>query len=138
MSTLLLILIAIVVLVLIGGLLMLRRFGGSRLIALPAESRARYATSWRAIEARFIDQPAEAVQEADLLAQEMLRERGARFAEGKLPKRLSRARTVSETREGEAGTEGMRQAMLHYRAEIEDGIGRGEIRPESERPEVAS
>jgi hypothetical protein len=138
MSTSVLIVIVIVVLVLVGGLMMIRRMGRSRLRALPAESRARYATAWHAIEARFIDQPAEAVQEADRLAQEMLRERGARFEEGKLPKRLTRARAVTEMREGEAGTEGMRQAMLHYRAEIEDGIGRDEIRPETGRREVAS
>lgn len=138
MSTSLLILIVIVVLVLVGGLMMIRRLRGSRLRALPAESRARYATAWHSIEARFIDQPTEAVQEADRLAQEMLRERGARIEEGKLPKRLNRARAVTETREGEAGTEGLRQAMLHYRAEIEDGIGREKIRPENGRREVAS
>jgi hypothetical protein len=132
------ILIAVVVLVLIGALMMLRRSGSPRLRALPDESRVRYATAWHAIEARFIDQPAEAVQEADRLAQEMLRERGARLEEGKLPKRLQLGRAVTETQEGEAGTEGMRQAMLHYRAEIEDGIGREEIRPATGRPEVAS
>jgi hypothetical protein len=138
MSTYLVTLIVIVVLLVIGGLMMVRRVGGSRLRQLPAESRARYAAAWRAIEARFIDQPAEAVQEADRLAQEMLRERGARFEEGKLPERLTRARTATETRDGEAGTEGLRQAMLHYRAEIEDGIGRDEIRPGTGRREVAS
>jgi hypothetical protein len=138
MSTSVLILIVIVVLVVVGGLLMVRRLAGSRLRALPAESRAGYATAWRSIQARFIDQPAEAVQEADRLAQQMLRERGAQLEEGKLPKRLSRARTLTKTRDGEAGTEGLRQAMLRYRAEIEDGIGREEIRPETGRREVAS
>ena len=138
MSTSLLVLIVIVALVLVGGLMMLRSLGRGRLRALPPESRARYATAWHEIEAHFIDHPAEAIQEADRLAQEMLRERGARLEEGKLPKRLVHARTVTETREGEAGTEGMRQAMLHYRAEIEDGIGKDEVRPETGHPKVAS
>ena len=43
---------------------------------LSAESRDRYASRWHNTQAKFVDEPEEAVGEADGLIQEVMRERG--------------------------------------------------------------
>src|SRR5260370_3025848 len=55
---------AVVAIALIAALIVSGRAGRSRLRPLPDESRDRFARSWRAIETRFIDEPAAAGQEA--------------------------------------------------------------------------
>jgi hypothetical protein len=129
---------AVVIIVLIGLLLMLRVARRPRLRSLRPEVRERYAASWRAIEARFIDQPREAVREADRLAQEMLRERGAALERGQLPEGMRRARTAVDSGDGRTTTESMRRAMLHYRQIVEQGVGKQATRTETGRREVAS
>lgn len=47
-----------------------------RLRPLTAEGRERYSEDWRTVQARFCEQPAIAVADAELLIQELLRERG--------------------------------------------------------------
>ena len=74
-------LIAVVAIVLIAiTLVIARTVGKTRLRALPDESRGRYARMWPGVEARFIDEPATAVQEADKVAVMILSERGANHA----------------------------------------------------------
>ncbi len=93
---------AVVAIALIAALVVSGRAGRSRLRPLPDESRDRFARSWRAIETRFIDEPAAAVQEADRIAVMILSERGANLADEKrMPKDLRDARD-------------MRRAMAHY------------------------
>jgi hypothetical protein len=129
---------AVVVVVLVGLGLMLWIARRSRLRALPPQSRDRYAASWRAIEARFIDQPQDAVREADRLAQEMLRERGARMDGRQLPDQVRRARAVAESGDGRTETEAMRRAMLRYREIVAQGVGDQIKRTRAGRREVAS
>ena len=131
--------IVVVAIIVIAIVMAVRARSGMGLRKLPPESRDRYENAWRHVEARFIDQPQTAVTDADRVASEMLRERGARMDEHKLPKQLREAREL-RNQSGEGGTEGMRKAMLHYRRIIEDGIGPVAKRPrtESGRREVAS
>jgi hypothetical protein len=134
-SPLWVIVVTVAVVVIVGLLLMARGGGRPRLRALRPEARDRYAASWRAVEARFIDQPMDAVREADRLVQEMLRERGL-MLERRTPDRLKKARSAAQARDGRS-TEGLRQAMLHYRAIVVDGVGREAKRSEAGRREVA-
>jgi hypothetical protein len=128
----------VVVLVVIGLLLMLRAVRRSRLRALPAQSRERYSANWRSIEARFVDEPREAVREADRLVQEMLRERGQTLEERRMPEHFRRARSEAQGGDGRSGTEGLRRAMLHYREIVAQGVGNEIKRRETGRREVAS
>jgi len=133
-----LIVVAVVVLIAVGtAMFMMRR---NRLRPLSDEARDRYAQSWSAIESRFIEEPAAAVQEADQLVLAILRERGARIDdERRLPRELTEARAAAQTNEGQSGTEGLRKAMLHYQHAVESSVGQSmRNRNEMGRKEMAS
>jgi hypothetical protein len=115
-----------------------------RVVAKPAlrplapEARDRYAASWARIEAHFVDAPEEAVREADALAVTALGERGHPLAEDKLPSEMRLARRAAAGKEGR-GTEGLRLAMLRYRAVVEELAGSRAVRDQVEaRREIAS
>jgi hypothetical protein len=113
-----------VVILLVGILILLalrgRMDSGARpaLRPLPAEAVERYAAAWDRIESHFMNAPEEAVREADALAVALLGERQHPLAEDVLPKEMRRARRAAAGKEAR-GTEGLRRAMLHYRAVIE-------------------
>lgn len=116
---------AVVAIALIAALVVSGRAGRSRLRPLPDESRDRFARSWRAIETRFIDEPAAAVQEADRIAVMILSERGANLADEKrMPKDLRDARD-------------MRRAMAHYKKIVDDAVGTSRMKREAYRREMA-
>ena len=104
---------------------------------LPHESHERYITQWDRVESRFVDSPDEAVREADALLLALLGERQHPLSEEKLPSGMRKARREAAGREGQGGTEGMRQALLHYRAVMEE-YGRPEERQTQPRREMAS
>jgi hypothetical protein len=97
----------------------LRHAGRPALQPLAPDAKDRYATAWDRIESRFVDAPEEAVREADALAWALLGERQHPLADNRLPSEMKRARQAVAGREGK-GTEGLRKAMLHYRAVIEE------------------
>jgi len=129
-------LVIIVMLVALGG----RPRGIARpsLRPLAPEAIDRYAAAWDRIESHFVDSPEEAVREADALALALLGERGHPLAEDGLPRGMSRARRAAAGKDGR-GTEGLRRAMLHYRAVIEEMAGTPkELEQVSGRREIAS
>ncbi len=96
---------------------------------LAPESRDRYASRWHNTQARFVDEPEEAVGEADGLIQEVMRERGypvedfdqrASDLSVDHPDVISNYRAahgISVANErGNATTDDLRTAMQHYRA----------------------
>ena len=97
---------------------------GRRVDMLPLadESRDRYLVDWDRIETRFVDAPEEAVREADALVISLLRERRHPLVTERLPKELREAREDASMEKGDR-TEGMRRAMLHYRAVVEKMVG---------------
>ena len=108
-----------------------RRSSGGRIDMMPlaVESRDRYLTDWDRVEARFVSSPEEAVREADALVMSVLRERRHPLVTRRLPKELQEARDDASMKRGDR-TEGMRRAMLHYRAVMEKMVG-APVRPES-------
>ena len=134
-TALLVLIVAVVVIAL--GVNMIRR---GRLRSLSPELKSGHAQSWTAIQAQFLAEPAAAVQQADQLAVSILRDRGAKVDDDRrLPAELRRAREAARTNEGEAGTEGLRKAMLHYQAVVDDAVGESMRKsPEIQRKEVAS
>ena len=125
MSSAALVIIALA-LVVIALIVLFGRIGraGRRvdLLALPDESRDRYLVEWDRIEMRFVDAPGEAVREADALVMSLLRERRHPLETRRLPKELQNARDDASIEKGDR-TEGMRRAMLQYRAVMEKMVG---------------
>src|SRR6185295_3882434 len=98
----------------------------------PAD-RARFEDSWRKIQSRFVDGPAGAVSEADQLLGDVMATRGypvtdfdQRAADISVdhPRVLESYRTAHEIAlrqaKGQANTEDLRQAMVHYRTLFEE------------------
>lgn len=97
--------------------------------ALSASDRTNYETRWREVQARFVDDPAEAVTVAESLVTDVMQTRG--YPIGEFEQRAAdlsvdypvivdnyRAAHAIAARHGagQASTEDLRQAMVHYRA----------------------
>jgi hypothetical protein len=102
--------------------------------------RARFVESWRRVEARFVDGPGGAVTEADQLLRDVMSTRGypvsdfeQRAADISVdhPLVLENYRTAHEIAvrqtQGQANTEDLRQAMIHYRTLFEELVGEPEL-----------
>jgi hypothetical protein len=103
------------------------------IVALPPAEAARYAQAWRTLQGRFVDNPKGVLQEADELVQDLMRKRGYPMAdfEGRAADisvdhpvvvehyRAAQAIALRDQR-GEADTEEMRRAVVHYRALFDD------------------
>jgi hypothetical protein len=140
-QTMIVVLVVVVVAVIVIALIAALARGRSRgLRPLPDESRDRFATSWKAIESRFIEDPAAAIREADKVAVMILSERGATLDDTRsVPDDLQKAREAAASDEGRQGTEGMRRAMVHYKGIVDDAVGTTRMkRDEDYRREVAS
>src|SRR2546421_5794143 len=131
----------LVVALVVFVLLFLMRAAGvgrrrAKLRPLPAESRDRYISDWDEIETKFVDAPEQAVREAESLVMSMLRERGHPLTDRDLPQEVQRAHRLGYTSKDK--TEGMRQALLHYRSVMERMVGpEDQARREQRRRELA-
>jgi hypothetical protein len=96
---------------------------------LEPSDRDRYRTRWQDVQARFVDDPAGAVGDADTLIQEVMRARGypvddfeTRSADLSVDhpdvvERYRAAHGIAVAHErGNAGTDELRHAVRHYRA----------------------
>jgi hypothetical protein len=103
---------------------------------LDPAARARYTERWQQIQTRFVDAPENAVGAADDFVTELIAERG--YPTDDYDERLSHlsvehARVLTDYREaheinelnqrGEATTEQLRLAVLHYRSLVDDLLG---------------
>lgn len=100
---------------------------------LSPEERARFGEAWRQVQARFVDSPSVAVAEADRLVVDAMQAKGYPVSDFEqraadvsvdhpdVVENYRAARLISERNaRGEATTEELRQAMVHYRALFED------------------
>jgi hypothetical protein len=103
---------------------------------LSADDQARCSAEWRRVQAKFVDDPAGAARDADALLGDMMTARGYPQADieqrledlsvdhGEAVQNYRLAReTVGRHARGDAGTEDLRQAMIHYRTLFEDLLG---------------
>ncbi|HZZ90341.1 MAG TPA: hypothetical protein VFE13_18575 [Caulobacteraceae bacterium] len=112
------------------------RVKGYQLRPLTAEERTRFTATWRQVQARFVDDPRDAARSADQLLGEVMNARG--YPEHDFQQRLEDLTVdhgdavqnyriardiVGKHRRGDAGTEDMRQAMIHYRTLFDDLLG---------------
>jgi hypothetical protein len=103
------------------------------IVPLPPSEAANFAQAWRTLQGRFVDNPKGVLEEADDLVQELMRKRGYPVSdfEGRAADisvdhpavvehyRAAQAIALRNHR-GEADTEEMRQAVVHYRALFDD------------------
>jgi hypothetical protein len=102
--------------------------------------RTRFVESWRRVQARFVDGPGGALTEADQLLRDVMSTRGypvsdfeQRAADISVdhPLVLEHYRSAHEIAvrqtQGQASTEDLRQAMIHYRTLFEELVGEPEL-----------
>ena len=115
------------------------RVRGMHIEELPAGARDRYTEEWRTVQTRFVDQPREALKDADNLVTSVMRDRGypmndfeqrAADLSPDHPQVVDNYRIAhgiaSRSERGEASTEDLRQAMVHYRTLFTDLLGTDE------------
>lgn len=113
-----------------------RRHAELNIRPLSQEAQARYTAQWEQVQARFVDTPAEAVGEADALVTHVMADRGyptGEFDEQAANMSVEHGRALGHYRDahelslrserGEATTEQLRQALVHYRALFADLLG---------------
>lgn len=106
-----------------------RRVEKMKLVPLAPEQAHRFAEEWRLLQSRFVDNPQGVLMDADRLVSELMRQRGYPMGDFE-----SRAADISvdhpavvhhyrsalaiaqRDARGEADTEALRQAVVHYRA----------------------
>jgi|SRR5690348_2971323 len=141
MDTGTLVAILVVALLIVVVLFLVRAAGIGRsrpkLRPLTPESRDRYIHDWDEIETKFVEAPEQAVREAEALVMSVMRERGHPLTERDLPQEVQRAHRLGYTSKDR--TEGMRQALLQYRAAVERMVGpESAAQREARKPEIAS
>jgi hypothetical protein len=107
---------------------------------LAAGDRARFIESWARIQARFVDGPGNAITDADQLVGDVMSTRGypvsdfeQRAADISVdhPLVLENYRAAHQCAllqtKGQASTEELRQAMIHYRTLFEELVGEPEL-----------
>ena len=114
-----------------------KRVAQFNLRPISADEAERFTNSWKTVQARFVDEPRTAVVEADRLIAEVMRARGYPIDDPE--KRIDdlsvehghviehyRAGRVIVVRhgQGQATTEDLRQAMVHFRELFEELVSR--------------
>jgi hypothetical protein len=112
---------------------------------LEPAARERYAERWRETQARFVDQPASTLADADTLVSEVMRERGypvddfetqAADVSVDHPGVVEHYRQAHAVRASdETSTEELREAFVHYRALFDELLGEPKDANRSERVE---
>jgi FtsZ-interacting cell division protein ZipA len=119
-----------------------KRIESFELKPLSDEQRKNYARAWQQEQARFVDQPREAVKNANRLVTEVMKARGypmgdfeQRAADVSVDHpvvvenyRVAHSIAVRDSSEN-VGTEALREAMIHYRALFADLLHDGGTRP---------
>jgi hypothetical protein len=113
----------------------------------PAERR-EFVSRWEDVQARFVDDPPRAVAFADALLGDVMKARGYPVNDFEhragdisvdhpvVVEHYHKAHDIAVRHErGEAGTEDLRQAMIHYRALFDNLVGAGA--PAERTPEPA-
>jgi hypothetical protein len=110
------------------------------IVPLSPEAQARYSASWQGVQGHFVDDPVGAVNEADRLVTDVMRDRGypiddfeQRAADISVDHpdvvqnyRAAHAVYVKASDGNAAGTEDLRQGFVHYRALFEELLETGE------------
>ena len=129
-----------------------KRVAAFELKPISANQRDTFVAGWREVQAQFVDDPQAAVTKADDLLGEVMAARGypvSDLAQRAADLSVDHAEVIHHYRtahdiavrheRGEAGTEDLRQAMIHYRALFDDLVNEPEppAAPEKAKAEPA-
>lgn len=116
------------------------RVKGLNIRALAPGDRARFLESWSKVQARFVDGPGGAVTDADQLLRDVMSARGypvSDFEQRSADISVDHPLVLENYRaghqialrqtQGQASTEDLRQAMIHYRTLFEELVGAPEM-----------
>lgn len=122
-----------------------------QIVPLAPEDAQRFRMEWQALQSRFVDSPRTALAQADLLVRDLMARRGYPMGDFESsaadisvdhPHVVEHYRAAHEIalrdQHGEADTEVMRQAIVHYRALFSDLLEVGDPQPrraEASRPQ---
>ncbi len=106
-----------------------KNIDGLDIQSLSASEKARYLTDWAVIQSKFVDQPGQAIGNADRLIMEVLQLRGYPVADFEqraadlsitypaLVSNYRAARAIAvKNEQDQADTEELRQALIYYRS----------------------
>jgi hypothetical protein len=113
-----------------------KRVARLQIVPLTAADAFRFSQAWNTLQGRFIDSPKGVVTEADLLVRELMAKRGYPMGEFEsmaadisvdhptvvATYRSAQAIAAREAR-GEADTEELRKAVIHYRTLFDELLG---------------
>jgi hypothetical protein len=113
-----------------------QRVARLNIIPITAVEAARFSSAWSALQGRFVDNPKGVVAEADRLVRELMTKRGYPMGDFELRAadisvshpgvvtnyRAAQAIAVRDAR-GEADTEELRKAVVHYRTLFDELLG---------------
>ncbi|MXM66111.1 hypothetical protein GR925_22345 [Streptomyces sp. HUCO-GS316] len=115
-----------------------RRHDSLDIKPLPPVSRDRYAREWNSVQEEFVDQPEDAVHDADRLVTSLMHDRGyptEGFDQQMKDLSVEHGRTLEHYRaahevealsgRSQATTEQLRGAMVHYRALFDELLSDG-------------
>lgn len=114
---------------------------------LTADEKKRFGDMWHHVQAQFVDDPATAVGQADLLCTELMTARGYPMADWERrvedltvdhPNVVTHYRSARDianrNKAGAATTEDLRQALVHYRALFSDLLDDGRLNNSATAP----
>jgi hypothetical protein len=113
-----------------------QRVAGLSIVPITAVDAARFSDAWSALQGRFVDNPKGVVAEADALVRELMLRRGYPMADFEVRAadisvdhpvvvknyRAAQAIAIRDAR-GEADTEELRKAVVHYRILFDELMG---------------
>jgi hypothetical protein len=128
-----------------------KRIEGFDIHPLTPPERASFTDEWTTVQAHFVDDPRAAIAEADRLVGRAMRARG--YPVGDFEQRAADisvdhpavvenyrgARGIAERSDrGDASTEDLRQAMVHYRSLFADLLGEPDVEHKEVRDDRAA
>ena len=123
------------------------RVGQLRIVPLAPGEGARFSSAWNRVQAEFVDNPSGAVTQADQLVRELMQKRG--YPMSNIERRVAdlsvdhpvvvenyrAAQLIAERNQrGEASTEELRRAVVHYRLLFDDLLEVDELKKKETVP----
>ena len=124
-----------------------KRVASLQIRPLEPEERSRYAAEWKNVQARFVDDPTRATEDADVLVREVMQKRGYPVGDFEqqaadisvqhpaVVEHYRKAHEIAErSGQEQVSTEDLRNALVHYRALFADLLDGGDESAEDAPP----
>jgi hypothetical protein len=126
-----------------------KRIAGLKIVPLTPADTDRFTQAWSAVQGRFIDNPKGVVQDADHLVRELMAKRGYPMGDfehraadisvdhpGVVAAYRAAQEIAARDERGEADTEELRKAVVHYRTLFDELLGVASDKAPSVRAEL--